>query len=100
MLPHRAYYELGPFWAEHRIRKADGEDLIGTDTGARLSPIHDVKKIVALFVPEQAIEAPFCERSHTAVMFPTGFLTELLCEIFHDAQRVVPQGLNFDRLPV
>src|SRR2546426_5461145 len=80
------------------MRQAYCEYLIRTDTSVRWSAVNNVIQIAALLIPQQAIEAPFRESNHAVVSLPRGFITQTSSNVLHNANRVVPERLNFHRL--
>src|SRR5215468_5515947 len=92
--------KYGAFRTQHRIRKADSKNLVGTDAGIRHTAIHHVVKIATLLVPKLAIEAPSGQSRQAAIAFAPAFIAQPLREVLHDTERVVPERLNLDRISV
>src|SRR5262249_44865060 len=74
------------------------ENLIWTDGWVWGSTICNVIQASSLFIPEQAIETPAGHSRHVAVTLRASFVSKLLSEVLHDAERVVPKRLDFNGL--
>jgi hypothetical protein len=70
-------------------------NLIGPNARIRPSLIYNIVQVSSLPIPEEPIEVPFGEGSHSAIWLRPG-RPRVLGQICHDARPVVPQGLNFD----
>src|SRR5712691_9271970 len=98
MLFDHAYDLFRAIRAEHRMRQAHSKDLIRTNAGVRRPAVDNVIQVTALFIPQQAIEAPLGEGGHAVVALPPWFVTDAPSKLLHDADCVVPERLDFDRL--
>src|SRR5215470_14173084 len=98
MLLHFLHDALGALWRQHAVWKANRENLIRTDGWVWGSAICNVIEASSLFIPEQAIEAPTGHSRHVAVTLRASFISKLLGEVLHDAERVVPKRLDLNGL--
>src|ERR1700757_212641 len=98
MLLNFFHYPPRPFRRQHAVRKADCEYLIRTDRWVWWSAVGDIVEAPGLLIPEEAVEAPAGDVSHIAVPPCAGLVAKPLSQVIHDAEGVVPQRLNLNRL--
>jgi hypothetical protein len=79
------------------VREAHCEDLVGADGWIGRTSIYHVVQATELFVPKKPVETPMRDRGHVAIAFSCSLIPEPEGQVFHNAQRVVPESLNFDR---
>src|SRR5262245_9121174 len=85
---------------EPGVGETDSEELIGTQGAITLSTMNDIVETVGRRMPEHPVKTRTGMGSHRTVTLLVGRITERLREVFHDAQGVVPQCLDFNRLTV
>src|SRR5215469_14772456 len=100
MFLHDSNHPLCSLRTQHGIWQADREDLIRTNTPVGQAVVHYVIQVATCFIPEQAIEAGACENCHCVVSLTASFVADTGGKVFHNANCVVPERLNFHRLPM
>ena len=94
---HRLNHELRHLSGQHLVEKADGEDLVRPDGTVAHLAIHHIVEAAGRLVPEQAGESFVGPVRQFAVMGAIGLLAESAGQVLHNAERVVPECLDFDR---
>src|SRR5712692_532997 len=85
---------------KHGVGKTDRENLIGAHRTVALSAVNDIVETASRLMPEHPIKTRMGMGGHRTVPLLMSRITKRLREVFHDAQGVVPQGLDFNGLAV
>jgi hypothetical protein len=68
----------------------------GTNGWIGRTAVYHVVQATKLFVPKESIEAPLRDRGHVVIAPSRSLAPEPAGQVFHDAQRVLPESLYFD----
>ena len=78
--------------------QAHGEDLVWTNGSIGRSTVDDVIEAPRVLVPENPVEGPAGKRRQAGIFLSPFPVAEARCEVFHDAQGVIPERLDLNRL--
>ena len=87
----------GAVAGQHTVREAHREDLVGADGWIGWTAVYHVVQATELFVPKEPVETPLRDRGQVAIALSRSFVPEPAGQVFHDAQRVVPESLDLNR---